>query len=50
MQFGVHLLGLGRRASVEDFILAPLGNPNLNEFLAQMKQFRNEVMEPARMI
>jgi len=29
-------------------MLAPLGNPNLNEFIAQMKQFRNEVMDPAR--
>lgn len=31
-------------------MLAPLGNPNLNEFIAQMKQFRDEVMEPARTI
>ena len=29
-------------------MLAPLGNPNLNEFIAQMQQFRDEVMEPAR--
>jgi alkanesulfonate monooxygenase SsuD/methylene tetrahydromethanopterin reductase-like flavin-dependent oxidoreductase (luciferase family) len=31
-------------------MLAPLGNPNLNEFIAQMQQFRDEVMAPARAI
>jgi hypothetical protein len=31
-------------------MLAPLGNPNLNEFIEQLKQFREEVMEPARTI
>jgi alkanesulfonate monooxygenase SsuD/methylene tetrahydromethanopterin reductase-like flavin-dependent oxidoreductase (luciferase family) len=31
-------------------LLAPLGNPNLNEFIEQLKQFREEVMEPARTI
>jgi probable F420-dependent oxidoreductase len=31
-------------------MLAPLGSPNIEEFIAQMKQFRNEVMVPAREI
>lgn len=31
-------------------MLAPLGNPDLNAFIAQMRQFREEVMEPARTI
>jgi probable F420-dependent oxidoreductase len=31
-------------------MLAPLGNPDLNAFIAQMKQFREEVMEPTRAI
>ena len=31
-------------------MLAPLGNPNLNEFIAQMKKFREDVMEPAQSI
>ncbi len=31
-------------------MLAPLGNPNLDEFIAQMKKFREDVMEPAQAI
>ena len=31
-------------------MLAPLGNPNLEEFVGQMKQFRDKVMTPAEKI
>lgn len=31
-------------------MLAPLGNPDLNAFIEQMKTFRKDVMEPARTI
>ena len=31
-------------------MVAPVGNANLNEFIVQMKKFRDEVMEPARNI
>jgi probable F420-dependent oxidoreductase len=31
-------------------VLAPLGSPKLEDFIAQMRQFRDEVMSPAREI
>ena len=31
-------------------MLAPVENPNPNEFIVQLKQFCDEVMEPARKI